>query len=373
MMPEDQDCLSGLRLGFLAGTLGQGGAERQLYWILKVLREAKAEPVLVCFTEGEYWEGPIRELGIPVIHVSGSRLKRLWRLQGIVKEHQLQAIQSQHFYVNFYAGIVGRYCGVPSIGAIRSNFLSEMEIHGRLLGSIGARITRYLAFNSRSAIAAAVAAGVRADRCHYLPNSLNTENFSPGVNATDRNPDLVLGVGRLGAEKRWDLFLQTIAEARRFRPTLRARIVGDGPLRESLFGLAKEMGIGEAVELAGRCDELAKEYRRAGALLLCSEYEGMPNVVLEAMASELPVIATAVGDVSRIIREGETGFVRGDWNPESVGESLAGLLADGARCEEIGRRARQTIVTEFGGQALLSALTNLYAEALNLGKKGPGF
>src|SRR4051812_16885829 len=78
------DTLKGLRICFLAGTLGQGGAERQLYYILKCLTECGAEAHLLCLTKGEHWEAPISDLGIPVHYVGGPS-SRFGRLLGIIK------------------------------------------------------------------------------------------------------------------------------------------------------------------------------------------------------------------------------------------------------------------------------------------------
>ncbi|RMH72110.1 MAG: hypothetical protein D6675_05105, partial [Gemmatimonadetes bacterium] len=82
--------ISGLSICFIAGTLGQGGAERQLYYILKTLKNTGAEPYVVCLTQGEYWEDKIKELGIDVFYFGkpSSRIGRILELLRIIKNRK---------------------------------------------------------------------------------------------------------------------------------------------------------------------------------------------------------------------------------------------------------------------------------------------
>ena len=130
--------LAELNLCFIAGTLGQGGAERQLFYLLKALRGAGASPSLLTLTQGEFWESRIRELGVPVIWV-GQADSRLSRLKRIIRElRQIAAqsktpmiLQSQHFYTNIYAAAAARTLGLREIGAMRCDGFSEVQAHGR--------------------------------------------------------------------------------------------------------------------------------------------------------------------------------------------------------------------------------------------------
>src|SRR5579862_4193219 len=98
--------LAKLKICFLAGTLGQGGAERQLFYNLKALRECGADVRLLCLGQHEFWEDPIRRLGIPIIYVgrSKSKLKRLVRIVAELHRDRPAIFQSQHFYTSAYVG-----------------------------------------------------------------------------------------------------------------------------------------------------------------------------------------------------------------------------------------------------------------------------
>ncbi len=98
-MPRD---LEDLRVAFIVGTLGQGGAERQLYYILEALRASGARPRVLCLTHGEFWEDRIRALGVDVrwVGMSSSRLARLRAIVLDIRREPVAVIQSQHFYTN---------------------------------------------------------------------------------------------------------------------------------------------------------------------------------------------------------------------------------------------------------------------------------
>ena len=112
--------ISRVKVCFLAGNLQQAGAERQLFYILKTLREQNARVRLLSLTSGDFWEGKLRDLGIPVEWVGRSRSKvaRLAKITRVLLRERPDIVQCQHFYANSYAAAAGRFAGSRTIGAI---------------------------------------------------------------------------------------------------------------------------------------------------------------------------------------------------------------------------------------------------------------
>ena len=139
-----------LRVCFLAGTLGQGGAERQLFYMLRALKNIGTDAMLLTLTSGEFWEESIRALEIPVIWVgrTPSRLARLWEIASAVRKWNPQLIHSQHSYTNPYATATGRTLGIPAIAAIRNDFISEIQGDGAVARRWGYRHAGVVAANS---------------------------------------------------------------------------------------------------------------------------------------------------------------------------------------------------------------------------------
>lgn len=200
--------LSELKVSLLAGTLGQGGAERQLFYIVRALRQLGVQVRVLSLTSSEFWAARIGQLQVPVTWVgrSGSRWGRLASIVAELRQNPAHLVQSQHFFANAYALLAARILRLREIGAIRSTVANEIRGTGRLAGNVCLRLPRLIAANSRAAIDSAIAMGVPASRFFLLPNVVDTEQFSPAARP-EGGPLRLLAVGRLIPLKRFDRFL----------------------------------------------------------------------------------------------------------------------------------------------------------------------
>jgi glycosyltransferase involved in cell wall biosynthesis len=358
--------LSQLSISFLAGTLGHGGAERQLFYALKALKQGGAKLRLFCLTRGEFWEGPLLDLGIPITWIGRhqSRLARLAQLMIELRQDLPVIIQSQHFYTNIYAATAARVFGLREVGALRNDCFSEVESIGRIMGSASLRLPRFIAANSQAAIQKAIEMGLSGSRLHLFRNIVDTDHFAPKFRAESQTVRIV-AIGRLVKQKRFDKLLSMLAHinAPSHLP-FKALIVGDGPLRSQLEIQAAELGLQNAVEFKGAVADSREIYHQADLFVLTSDWEGMPNVVLEAMACGLPVVATKVGDVTDLIRDGETGFLADPQDEVKLVAALLKLLHNPSLRKELGHRSREYVVARHSPQQLPRRLQNLYEAVL---------
>lgn len=355
--------LSRLRISFVAGTLAQGGSERQLFYMARSLARAGAATQVLSLTEGEFWQEQIEAAGVPVRWVGQSR-SQLARLRAIVAEvrrFRPSVLQSQHFYTNPYVLAAARWLGVPEIGAIRSATRWAVQHKSAFIRKFSLLRLRHIAANSSQSIDEAVEIGVPRERLTLVPNVIDTEAFCPS-GAPGALPLELLSVGRLGPEKRHDLFLRVLARARsRMASPLVGRIVGSGPLRPSLETLASELGLGpEQAVFAGAMADMPRAYQGAGIFLLSSDHEGSPNVVLEAMACGLPVVATRVGAVPDLVEHERTGLICPPGDEEALCEAVLRLASNSQLRREMGERARQVVLDRHSEAILPSVLSNLY-------------
>lgn len=355
-----------LKICFLAGTLGRGGAEQQLYYMLKALRDVGAQPEVLCLTNGEHWQERIEALGVPLTWV-GKRSGRSWRLAQIIaklRSNPPHIIQSQHFYTNIYASLTARALRAHEIGAMRNDGNSEVAANGKILGSLSLRLPRLLAANSQLAINNAISMGVPAKRLQLLPNAVDTRRFGNGAREAKEHLHVV-AVGRLVPQKRFDLFLDVIARAGAQSPLpIKATIVGDGPQRAQLEKRAAELNLFPGrIKFAGSVPDVSSFYGHADVLVLTSEYEGTPNVVLEAMASGLPVIATRIGGVPDIVREGTTGFLAEFGDVDAIVRVLLKLAQDSSLRERLGAESRRYVEAAHSVDNLSTHLARIYERA----------
>ncbi len=355
----------------MTGTLGQGGAERQLFYALEALRDSGAQLNVLSLTAGEPWEGPFREAGFPPTWVgqSPAKARRLGRIVRTLRKQPADIVQSQHFFTNAYVAAAARVVGARDIGAMRSDGISELAI-GRIEGPLSLRSPRLIAVNSRGAIRNMEERGYPTEKFFLLPNVVDTEQFTA---AAERKPGpvRVLSVGRLVGAKRFDRLLDALASVRAESAELQATgvIVGSGREREDVGPalLRQATGLGllpEGLELRGAIEDMAPVYREADVFVLTSDHEGTPNVVLEAMATGLPVISTRVGDVPDLIEHGRTGFLVDPGDQEALTGALHELVGNASLRQEMGQAARRWVEDHRSPGQLPGFLSQLYERAL---------
>jgi len=215
-----------------------------------------------------------------------------------------------------------------------------------------------------------------------LPSMLGrpVENITKGVDSNLFSPEgpsvrgelglddapVVLCVSRLVPIKNVALFVDALAVVRRRRPDVRGVVVGDGPLQSVLMQRASTLGVADATRFAGYVDQqdLPRWYRAADVFALSSDFDNSPNVVLEAMASGLPVVATDVGGVREFVDapEGGTFVPKGD--AEAMGAAIVSFVDEGAKRRNAGAFNRVRATTKFSWRTSAEQLLAAYRGAM---------
>lgn len=363
--------LSNLKICYLAGTLGQGGAERQLFYAVQALRQSGATVQVLSLEPAGFWDAPIRQLGVAVSWVgqNRSRFKRVVRIVKHLRRQPPDILQSQHFYSNAYASLAAFCLKCKGIGALRSNGQFEFAECGRLGGRMNLHLPTLLAANSQSSIQYAIKHHVARSRLFFLPNVVDTEKFKPACDHS-QGPITLLSVGRLTREKRFDRFISLVHQLRSTRGLdVRGWIVGptraDQQLRPVLERQAAALGLlPHHLRFLGSMGDLSAIYQQAAIFVLTSEHEGTPNVVLEAMATGLPVVATNVGGIPDIIHHRNTGFLLAQEDTRAQLDALCELVQNPQLRAEMGARARAFVQETHSVQRLPGQLAALYQLAL---------
>lgn len=176
---------------------------------------------------------------------------------------------------------------------------------------------------------------------------------------------------RLVPKKGIETALRAFAIFRRTHPAARFTIAGEGPLEAHLRASALALGIAESVTFAGFLPqpELARLFSESHVFLHPSEtvdgdVEGVPNSLLEAMASGLPIVATRHGGIPEVIADGESGILRAEGDVDGLGEALLRLAADPALRERIARAGAESVRREFSEDRQIATLEAHYREAM---------
>ncbi|HFQ92547.1 MAG TPA: colanic acid biosynthesis glycosyltransferase WcaL [Anaerolineae bacterium] len=204
-------------------------------------------------------------------------------------------------------------------------------------------------------------------RCLY--NGIDLTRFCPDT-AVPRQDNLILGVGRLVEKKGFDTLIRACAILQERGVDFQCQIIGKGGLREALAGLIAELGVGERVQLAGAKpqDGVLTAYRQAAVFALpCvigsdGNRDGLPTVLLEAMAAGLPVISTPVTGNPEIIDDGVNGRLVPPGDAAALAEALADLLQNPQRRQAMSAAARQKVERAFDVRRNVAQLHEWLAE-----------
>ena len=178
-----------------------------------------------------------------------------------------------------------------------------------------------------------------------IPNGVDTSQFT--ASNRDWSSPHILSVGRVVYQKGFDLGMRALSQLKDLEWTW--TIAGDGPQMAMLKAMAEEYGINDRIRFSGwlSSEQLKEQYAAANVFLFPSRHEGMPNAVLEAMASGLPVVATKIAGNEELVVDGETGKLVPTEDVDSLRESLRPLLVDAQMREQMGRAARQRVESSF--------------------------
>jgi glycosyltransferase involved in cell wall biosynthesis len=177
---------------------------------------------------------------------------------------------------------------------------------------------------------------------------------------------VVLSVARLAAQKGLDVLLNAVKTIADAGVDVQLVLVGEGPLRERLGRRAERLGIADRVALAGAVgqDEMAGYYAGADVFCLPSFAEGVPVVLMEAMASGRAVVATRIAGVPELVEEGVSGLLVTPGNADELAAALERLASSPQERESMGLAGRRKVVQDFDAERCAAQLASLFQQTM---------
>jgi len=347
------------------GQLTRGGAEGQLAQVVRYLDRARFDPIVYCLSaQTEPVGTEIAASGVLIRVLTGSPLSRVRQLASGVAADAVELVHSWLYLANAFAGAAHvLQPSRPLITAARN-----CKVQGWAGNVLAFRLSRAIVVNSQD-VATFIERQYRAprQRIRVVYNGIDVERFHPRDELSREDVGPVVTIGRLVEQKNHRLFLQAAVELSRYVPHARFVIVGDGPLGEALEAQARSLGIHARVSFVGERGDVDAILRAASLFWLTSRWEGMPNVLLEAMASGTPVVATDVGGVRELVRSGIDGFIVAGDDPEAFAHHSRDLLVDAAARRRFATAARQR-AEEFSTERMVRQVAELYSNVLGRGQ-----
>jgi glycosyltransferase involved in cell wall biosynthesis len=279
-------------------------------------------------------------------------------------------------FFSFPTGPVGAFArswyGLPYLVSLRGGDVPGLTPEVNWIHRLLAPIRRHILKHATAVVANAeglrkLSEATDLTRVHVIPNGVDTEFFQPSPtrpeNRTSGRPFRLLFVGRFQGQKNLPYLLQ---ECSRLPPgSFELHFVGDGPLAAELRALSEQLGLASSVIWHGWLPRVALRdiYQSVDCFTNPSLYEGMPNVVLEAMACALPVIASNIPGNDALVVPGKTGSLFDLHESGALFRAIGELMADPARCSELGSTGRARVVSEFSWRTIAEGYLELLKQA----------
>lgn len=314
-----------------------------------------------------------------VLHSGPFDRRVLARLSDIVTEFGPDILHSHDYKASFFATRLARRFAVHQVATAHGwtgHKLRERCIYypadKRQLGRFPAVIA--VSDQIRQTL---LRWGAKPDRVCVLLNAVDLDRYNAdaevrqsvrselGIEASQT----VLGaVGRLEPQKRFDLLIEAVARLQRRRPQLQLLIAGEGSQRDPLRRLIQQRGLQSVCRLLGHCPQMQRTYQAFDVLVQSSDYEGTPTVVVEAMALEIPVVATAVGGTGQLLEHETHGLLVPRRDTAALCRAIERTLDDVPATQRRVRAARTHVEQHLSFAQRTRRLERIYQQLIRYGE-----
>jgi glycosyltransferase involved in cell wall biosynthesis len=339
-----------------------GGPERQILGLSRAL-PAGIRSTVVCFGENATCLPFLERLitaGIRarMLESATPRYGRLLReIHSILRQEQVDLLICHGYKADILGLIAARFAGVPVISVSRGWTGHTRKV--RLNEALDRRLLRFMDFVvcvSEGQANRVRGSGVPVERVVVIRNAIDLSRFPTadgsyaGIVAglfPEPVNRVVIAVGRLSPEKGFEVLVAAARKVLAQLPRTGFLLIGDGPSRRELEESVRSAGIADRFVIAGFSSDVDLILPHADVLAQSSHTEGLPNVVLEACAAGVPVVATAVGGTGEVVRDGWNGYLVSAKDDEALASRLAELLGSQATRIEMGQRGREHVQSHF--------------------------
>ena len=349
------------KLAVLLQDLEFGGTQRYAVNLLAHLNRDFFAPELWVLRGGEDMVPFATQAGIDIVWMSKSSWVgpvALSRLALTLRRKPPDILYTLTVVPNIWGRVFGSAARIPVIvSGYRSLFPKQ---HERWLWRLSTRIICNAEALKETMVRRS---GVDADRVRVIPNAVDAEQFRPNPSARTVEPTVVY-VGRLVEEKDPLNLMEAFRLTAQRIPTAHLDLIGNGPLKPKVEEFLGRYALESKVRLVPGTRDIRPFLDRAWVFVLASAQEASANVVLEAMASGLPVVVTRVGGLPELVEHRENGLLVESGNPHQLADALTSLLEDASRRESMGNRARERVQERHSLQAMVQQTEEVLLEAV---------
>jgi glycosyltransferase involved in cell wall biosynthesis len=360
--------------------LGTGGAQEVVCQLVKYSQRKLFQPeVLTLRGEGHYWE-VLRNWGVPVhslipydLEIYQSywclHLHLLSRLFLFLKTNRYDLVHAHLLWSIMLATPMAALLRVPVrlnheqvYDVIRHSSGNEVMVSNRRLRLLSNRRSHHIIAGSDSIRNfLCQMERVPSEKVSLIYNGGEREKWRQ-IWGIPKNATVVGGIGRLDPQKNFPLFLEVAAEVSVRHPETVFVIAGDGPDRQALEDLSRQLGLDEKVRFLGFVKELRELYLVMDLLLFPSLFEGTPLTIFGALAMALPVVASRVDGIAETLTDGKDATLVPPEDKELFVQSVCRLLQDSQLAQRLAQTGQETVYNHYSAKAMVRQVEAVYLQ-----------
>jgi glycosyltransferase involved in cell wall biosynthesis len=368
-----------IRVLHIIHSLSWGGAENQVVTLAPLLNSDRYAICVCCLQSDGAQADILRAKGIQVISLK-MRIRyfpiAVYRLFRLMKQLKPQIVHNNLLDAGIWGTLVGKLAGVPVVITSLYGMLNWKKTrHKPLVDRIVIHFTDMVIAVSEEIRQNFIKdRGISPTKITTIPSAVDIERFNGGKSADELRIQLgikasapIIGtVARLVRPKRLDYLLQAARIVCDAHSQACFLIIGDGPLHQDLRDQADKLKLSpQCVRFLGNRQDVADLYSGIDIFALSSETEGVPVSMLEAMAASRPVIATRVGGIPQVIKDGHNGLLVQPHHPEDLARAILSLIEDKRLRESIAIEGLRTTTTHYSASIISQQIIALYDDLLS--------
>ncbi|MCX5679740.1 MAG: glycosyltransferase [Candidatus Omnitrophica bacterium] len=371
-----------MKIMYVVHSLGVGGVEKLVYNMIERSARYDIEPIVCCLDHSGLWGEELKRKGFKVFDLNrkeGIDLKVVKKLRAILKEERPDIAHAHQYTPYFYTILSVFWFHGPKIvftehGRFFPDRMSgKRVIFNQIAMLFTGAIIGVCEFSKRSLIKYEKFPG---DRIEVIYNGVRPEEFSIDSDISlnkislslNANNKIIGTVGRLCKEKNYSMLIRAFGEIKRHLKDAKLLIVGDGELRGELENSARNENVENEVLFLGERRDIPELMKVFDVFVLSSDLEAASLVLLEAMASGVPVVATNVGGNPELVLDGVTGLLAPKNDHQKFGEAVVDILQDPDRAKKMGKAGRTRVIEKFSFDRMVNEYVEVYRSLISCKK-----
>ncbi len=361
--------MTALRVAQVVEDLNIGGLERIIATIATGLNKDMYSQRVICLKEG----GPIADelissgVEVQVLGMSGSRdIRTVMRLRALLKKEAISLIHTHGYTAATYGRLSAISAGVPiRISHLHSTYTQYTAKQVFIERLLAGGTDKFLCCSGAVADFAHSVLKVHPDKIAIIHNGIDVEKFASAASREVAKDGLYVGcIAGLSPHKGHRYLLEAAQRVREHFPhRVTFMIVGEGSIRGELEAYARELGIDDRVMFQGLVSDAVTVMPLFDLVVLpSSEREGLGIALLEAMAAGKPVVGTAIGGITEVIRDRQNGLIVPPRDPAALAQAIIEVLGDREKSTAMGRAGQQMVREKFTAGGMIRQIEALYAD-----------